>query len=86
MQLTLRGMLTSRPETEADESYVQFDSLRDYEESPKIITLRYFWFWSVKIASQRCLRSWKRSTAATEALNLSNIRPVHAQTSTSSSR
>lgn len=93
MQLTLRGMLTSRPETEADESYgsnsklyVQFDSLRDYEEKMKVITLRYFCFWSMKITSQRCLRPWKRSTAATEALNLSNIRPVHAQTSTSSSR
>lgn len=60
MQLTLRGMLTSRPETEADESYgsnsklyVQFDSLRDYEEKMKVITLRYFCFWSMKITSQR---------------------------------
>lgn len=79
-------MLTSRPETEADESYVQFDTLRDYEEKMKVITLWYFCFWSVKIVSQRCLGPWKRSTAATEALNLSNIRPVHAQTSTSSSR
>ena len=87
MQLTLRGMLTSRPETEAGDScgsnsklYVQFDSLRDCEESLKIITLRYFCFWLLKTEALETLHSgdWNSEPVPHP--------PVHAQTSTSSSR